>query len=105
MMFRCFVLSLAVTLAGCCASGVGCNAPASGAPVAWDGLGSVPAENTIGDGSATTESAAVEHKKVRRSAARVDTKSQTGDQFEQQQAGDQNADAKLNKQLRICRNC
>jgi hypothetical protein len=92
MIFRCVVLSLAVTLAGCCASEGGCNAPASGGPVAWDGLRSAAAENTIGDDSATTEGAAVEHKKVRRTAARVDTKSHAGDQFEQQQAADQNAE-------------
>jgi hypothetical protein len=105
MISRCIAVLLAVSLAGCCASGVGCNAPASGAPVAWDGLGSAPAENTIGDDSATTESAAVEHKKVRRTASHVDARSQAGDRFEQQQAADQNADAKLNKQLKICSNC
>jgi hypothetical protein len=42
-------------------------------------------------------------KKVRRIAARVDTKSRGGDQFEQQQAADENTDAKLNEQLKTSR--
>jgi hypothetical protein len=104
MISRCFVLLLAVALTGCCASGVGCNALTPGAPVVWDGLGPAAVENIIVDSTATG-SAVAEHKKSRRAAARVDTKSQNGDQFEQQQAADQDADAKLNKQLKICRDC
>jgi hypothetical protein len=105
MNFRCVVLSLSVTLAGCCASGVGCNAPVVGAPDAWDGLGSARQQNNVGDDSTATGIAAVEHKKVRRLAAHAATQSKAGDQFEQQQAADQNADAKLNEQLKICRDC
>jgi hypothetical protein len=100
MIFRCFALSLAVTLSGCCASGVGCNAPASGGPVAWDGLDPTPPENTTGD------SAGVKRKSDRRTIVEhTDTGSQVGDTFERQQAADRNADAKLNKQLKICSNC
>jgi hypothetical protein len=100
MIFRCFVLSLAVTLSGCCAPGLGCNTPASGDPVAWDGLDPTPPENTTGD------SAGVKRKNVRRTIVEhTDTASQVGDTFERQQAVDRDADAKLNKQLKICSSC
>jgi hypothetical protein len=47
MISRCIALFLAC----CCASRVGCNAPAAGGPVAWDGLGVPPAENAAANGA------------------------------------------------------
>jgi hypothetical protein len=99
MISRCIALLLSLALAGCCASGVGCgSAAAPGGAVAWDGLGPVPPENTVSGDNAQTE-----RKKVRQTAVRSTT--QPGDQWEQDQVSDQNADAKLNRQLKICSNC
>ncbi len=100
MIARFFALLLSLALTGCCASGVGCTATAPGGAVAWDGLGSVPAENT---GSA--DNAPTERKKVRQPAARASGGTQRGDQWEQEQDSDQAADAKLTRQLKICSNC
>jgi hypothetical protein len=102
-------LFAAFALAGCCVSGNGCYAPLpAGTPIAWDGLGSPPTESEV------------EHKPKRTSrpktkivvgplnestAAQTDPKSQSRDSWAQQQAADQDADAKLTKQLVICRNC
>ena len=38
----------AIALSGCCASGTGCYAPVAGTPVAWDGLGPSPDEESPG---------------------------------------------------------
>jgi hypothetical protein len=100
MISRYIALLLSLALAGCCASGVGCGTVAAptGA-VAWDGLGAAPPENAAGGDIAPTE-----RKRVRQTAARA-TNKPSGDQWEQDQVSDQNADAKLNSQLKICSNC
>jgi hypothetical protein len=105
MISRCIALFLASLLAGCCASGVGCNAPTAGGPVAWDGLGVLPAENAAAD-SASMGSDSGKRKRIRQIATQTDSIPSTGgDKYEQEQAADRAADARLNKQLRICRNC
>jgi hypothetical protein len=109
MLSRWFALLFAaIALAGCCVSGSGCYAPVTpGGPVAWDGLGPVPTDDEGG-----------EHKPRRRSpqtneiivgplngqVAHSEVVSQAKD-WDQQQATDQQADAKLNSQLKICRGC
>jgi hypothetical protein len=46
-----FALVVVFALGGCCSSGTGCIAPRlQGGPVAWDGLGEAPPENTRGPG-------------------------------------------------------
>jgi hypothetical protein len=104
MISRCIALFLASLLAGCCASGVGCNAPAAGGPVAWDGMDVPPAENAAAD-SALRGSDPGKRKKVRQIATQADSIPQGGDKNEQEQAADEAADAKLNEQLKICRKC
>jgi hypothetical protein len=99
MISRCIALLSSLALAGCCASGVGCNATAPGGAVAWDGLGSAAVESTGNDDNARTDG-----KKVRQTAARA-SRAQPGDQWEQEQVSDQAADAKLTRQLKICSNC
>lgn len=100
MIARCIALLLSLVLTSCCASGVGCGTvTAPSGAVAWDGLGSVPVENTGSGDSAPTE-----RKKVRQTAARA-SRAQPGDQWEQEQVSDQAADAKLTRQLKICSNC
>jgi hypothetical protein len=99
MTSRCIALLLSLALAGCCGSGVGCGTPtAPGSGVAWDGLGSMPAENTVSGDNAPTA-------RVRPTGARASSKVQPGDQWEQEQGLDQAADAKLTRQLKICSNC
>lgn len=109
MISKCIAFLFAATaLAGCCASGNGCYAPLPGTPIAWDGLGSPPIENET------------EYKPKRTSrpkteivvgplnepaATQADPKSQPQDRWTQEQAADRDADAKLTKQLMICRNC
>ena len=100
MISRCIALLLSLALAGCCASGVGCGtASAPPGPVAWDGLGSVPPEN-----SGDVDNGQIDRKKVRQTA-RANGRVQPGDRWEQEQASDQAADAKLTRQLKICSNC
>lgn len=104
-----FVASVA--LSGCCVSGNGCVAPAPGAPVAWDGLGKSPT------GSAEPG----EVKRPRRPTARHrqiivgpinDTQPQPrteakarNDEWTRLPNEDTEADAKLARKLKICRNC
>jgi hypothetical protein len=102
MISRCIALLLASLLAGCCASGVGCNAPAAGGPVAWDGLGVPPEENAAD--SALRGSDPGKRKKARQIDMQANSNPQGGDKYQQEQAGEA-ADAKLNEQLKICRNC
>jgi hypothetical protein len=109
MTLRCITLLFAaLALGGCCLLGNGCYAPVPGTPVAWDGLGPAPTES------------GVKYKPKRASrrnteivvgplngvtAQSDDPKSQSNDRWAQQQATDQEADAKLTKQLKICRGC
>jgi hypothetical protein len=99
----------AVALAGCCLSGT-CYAPLPETPTAWDGLGSAPTET----------SQATEHRPQKRARPKKEIilgpiadvpaeaeshKLQGKDAWEQQEAEDRDADAKLNRQLKICRDC
>jgi len=104
MIFRCIALLLSLALAGCCVSGVGCTARAPVSGVAWDGLGTVPQENAIGDDSAPAGPQSAS-KKSRQQAARSDGTVRSGNQWGQEQASDQAADTKLTRQLKICSNC
>jgi hypothetical protein len=104
MISRCIALFLASLLAGCCASGVGCNAPAAGGPVAWDGLGVPPAENAAANGALRARDPG-KRKKDRQIDTLPVSNPQGGDKYEREQAADEAADARLNEQLKICRNC
>jgi hypothetical protein len=44
-------------------------------------------------------------KKLRQTATQADSNTQGGEKYEQEQAAGEAADAKLNEQLKICRNC
>jgi hypothetical protein len=93
MFSRCIVLISSLALAGCCASGVGCTSGAPSSGVAWDGLGSAPEENAIGDNSASAGPQSAS-KRSRQQPAQ-DNKVRSGNQWEQDQTSDQAADAKL----------
>jgi hypothetical protein len=98
----------AVALAGCCVSGNGCYAPLPGTPIAWDGLGSPPTENEAEPKPKRTSRPKTEivvGPLNGAAATQADPKSQPQDRWTQEQAADRDADAKLTKQLMICRNC
>ncbi len=109
MIAKCILfLAAALMLADCCSLGNGC-APASVAPVGWDGLGSAPTDDAqpaepsprprarakreiiIGPLNATTTDP----------AAKVQPK----DQWEKDQAADQDDEARLRRTLKICSSC
>ena len=96
MISRCIVALLLISLAGCCASGLGCNAPATGS-IAWDGLGAPPAEGSAGPDAASMTNDPGKSSKVRKPAAQPVNKFQGRDQFELQQAADEAADVQLNR--------
>src|SRR5258708_35573892 len=102
---RCIVFVVAaVALAGCCASSSGCYVPLPGVPTAWDGQGSRP-----GDG------AQPRHPRVARPKTEIiigpiadapaEAKPQSEEWWAQKEAADRDADAKLTKRLKICRDC
>lgn len=109
MISKCIAFFVAaLMLANCCALGNGC-APESGAPIAWDGLGSAPTDDTQ-----PVEPPPKKHVRARReiivgpldAAATVqNNKVQPKDQWEQQQAADQGDEARLKRKLMICRTC
>ncbi len=102
------LLVAALMLANCCALGNGC-APAAGSPVAWDGLGSAPTDDTQ-----PLELRPKQHARAKReiilgpleaAAAEPNSKGQPKDSWEQQQAADQADEARLKRKLMICRTC
>jgi hypothetical protein len=102
-------LCAALMLANCCALGTDC-APASGAPVAWDGLGSAPTDN-----AQPVERPPPPKKQARanreiiigplNAATAEQTKVQSKDLWEQDQAADRDDDASLKRKLKICSTC
>jgi hypothetical protein len=109
MISKCIAfLVAALMLANCCALGNGC-APESGAPIAWDGLGSAPTDDTQ-----PVEPRPKKHARAKReiivgpldaAATLQNNKVQPKDQWEQQQAADQDDEARLKRKLMICRTC
>ena len=103
------LLIAGTALTGCCASGTGCSTPTSVAPIAWDGLGEAPTANgELGS----------EYRPKRRTArnreiivgplsetpARSEAKARD-DEWTRMPNEDREADAKLARHLKICRNC
>lgn len=102
MKSRCSALLLCFVLSGCCIPGGGCNVSAAGGPVAWDGLDAPP----TGDAeTASSASDPAKPGKVRQIAMEARKKAPAVEKFEQGQAAERSADAKLTDQLKICRNC
>jgi hypothetical protein len=96
-------------LTGCCILGNGCYAPVSGIPIASDGL----TAGSSDDGSEDKPKHILSHKHdheiivgpLQGTSAKPNSKAQADDRWTQEQAADRDADAKLTKQLLICRNC
>jgi len=108
MILKCIAfLFAAVALAGCRVSGNGSYTSLPGTPIAWDGLGSPPTVNETGPKPKRTSRPKTEIVvgPPNETSAQVDPKSQSQDRWTQDQAADRDADAKLTKQMMICRNC
>ena len=127
---RCLAFAIAgLALAGCCTSPSGCYVSDPAIPMAWDGQGTRP-----GDGTGVPQHSAATRAPRKRTGVTVGPveetperavssankpaserpasgksqpldKAQLDRQWTEQQAADQAADAKLAKQLQICRNC
>jgi len=112
MILKCMaLLATALMLAGCCVSGIGCapmaGSSVAGSPAAWDGLATAPTEDTQPP----------EPRKPARAKREIivgpldavpagrDSRVQPADQWAQQQAADKDEEARLKRQLVICRGC
>jgi hypothetical protein len=110
MILKCTAILFVVgTLTGCCVSGSGCYAPLPGMPTAWDGLGSAPAENTAAPEYQPRKKARAKKEiiigPIGDVAAEPNPSPEAKDAWAQQEAADRADEAKLTKQLTICRNC
>ncbi len=109
MIAKCIVfLVAALTLADCCALGNGC-VPVSGAPIAWDGLGTAP----TGDAQ-PLEPQPKKHARAKREiiigpldavSTERDGNVRPKDRWEQEQAADRDDEIRLKRKLVICRDC
>lgn len=104
MVSKCIAfLATGLLLANCCALGNGC-APQAGAPVAWDGLGTSPTEDTK-----PAEPSSKQHARAKPpmagAATEPDSKVQSKGSWDQQQAADQAEEARLKRKLMICSTC
>ncbi len=101
-------LKAALMLANCCALGNGC-VPAAGSPVAWDGLGAAPTDDTQPLELRPKQHARAKGEVILGSpdaaAAEPNSRGQPKDSWEQQQAADQADEARLKRKLMICRTC
>jgi hypothetical protein len=100
----------ATALSGCCVSGTGCATPTAGAPIAWDGLGEAPtADGEQGSESRPKRRTARNREIILGPLNESPTASATGSRAEErwtrQPNEDPEADARLARQLKICRNC
>ena len=109
MISKCIAfLVAALMLANCCALGNGC-APESGAPVAWDGLGPAPTNDTQPVELRPKQPARAKREIILgpldAAAAEPNSKVQPKDSWEQQQAADQADEVRLKRKLVISRTC
>ena len=109
MISKCIAfLVAALMLADCCALGNGC-APESGAPIAWDGLGSAPTSDTQPVELQPKTRARAKREIIvgplDAAATEQNNKVQPKNQWEQEQAADRDDEMRLKRKLMICRNC
>ena len=108
MLARFTVLVLAAAaLAGCCASGSGCYVAVPGIPTAWDGTGTPPDDSARLRRRVTARLARSKAEVAIGSvgSARAEAKPRSEQDWAQQEAADRAADARLARQLMICRGC
>ncbi|WP_291851785.1 hypothetical protein [Bradyrhizobium sp.] len=97
-------------LSGCCASGTGCPSPSAGMPLAWDGLGEAPtADGEPGTETRPKRSTARSREIIvgplieRRSTSAAQSRPE--EQWTRGPVEDREADARLSRQIMICRDC
>jgi hypothetical protein len=96
----------ALALAGCCASGTTCDAPAVGPHAAWDGLGPASDDNVKPSVAKPTKVSRPKDVSVRPIAdVSGERMPQSKDEWERQQAADKADEARLSKKMIICRGC
>jgi hypothetical protein len=108
MLPRLIVFALSAgALAGCCASSSGCYVPVPGIPTAWDGAGARPDDGAPPRRPSTARMARSKTEVVIGpiANARADAEPPSEQKWVQEEAADREADAKLAKQLMICRGC
>jgi hypothetical protein len=104
------LLVAGLALSGCCISGTGCNAPVAGAPIAWDGLGEAPTGSIEPTGEVkrpkrrTARNQEIIVGPLNDAPPRAEAKARY-DEWTRQPNEDPEADAKLARQIKICRNC
>jgi hypothetical protein len=99
MISKCIAFLVAgLMLANCCALGIGC-APQSSAPIAWDGLGPAPTDDTQPLEPRLAKPARAKREiivgPVDAAATEPNSKLQLKGSWEQQQAADQDDEARL----------
>jgi hypothetical protein len=109
MISKCLVLLFAVVaLAGCCVSGSGCYAPSPGAPIAGDDLSPAPAETANATEDRPRKNARTKKEIIVGPIGDISAeppKPPAAEAWAQQEAADRADEAKLKRQLMICRNC
>jgi hypothetical protein len=107
MILRFVALFGAFALASCCVSGNGCYAPVPGTPVAWDRSEPVSRIADVDDYKPIKRVSQPEiiAAPLNGTVEQRNAMAQSGDQWEQEQGADRDADAKLARQLKICRGC
>jgi hypothetical protein len=103
------LLVAGAALSGCCVSGTGCNAPVAGAPIAWDGLGEAPTASAEPGEEQRPKRRTARNREIivgplNDAPPRAEAKSRY-DEWTRQPNEDPEADAKLARQIKICRNC
>jgi hypothetical protein len=97
-------------LSGCCASGIGCSTPtATGAPIAWDGLGEPPTANDEPGERRQPKRRTARNREIilgplNDAPPKSDAKAQY-EEWTRQPNEDAEADARLARQTKICRGC
>ncbi|KRR14114.1 hypothetical protein CQ12_35050 [Bradyrhizobium jicamae] len=105
------LLLVGTALSGCCASGTGCSTPtATGAPIAWDGLGEPPTADGEQAGAARPKRRTAARDReiilgpLNGAAPQSEAKAQYDD-WTRRPNEDAEADARLARQTKICRGC
>ncbi len=114
MISKCiFFLFAALMLASCCTLGTDCmptsGAPVSGAPAAWDGLGSDPTDSPQRTEQPPRKQARAKQEIILGpldgDAPEQTGKVQSKEQLERDQAANKDDEAKLKRKMIICSSC
>ena len=103
------LLVASLALSGCCVSGTGCNAPVAAAPIAWDGLVEAPTEGAEPGEVKRPKRRTARNQEIivgplGSAPPRAEAKARY-DEWTRLPNEDPEADARLARQLKICRNC